>query len=55
MLLRRWPLAAVQQAMREEAAAFAQLLHGPEAREAMAAFIEKRPPDFSKLPHPAAA
>jgi enoyl-CoA hydratase/carnithine racemase len=33
----------------EEAALFAQCLMGAEAREAFTAFLEKRPPDFSKL------
>ncbi|KKW69202.1 enoyl-CoA hydratase [Lampropedia cohaerens] len=33
----------------EEAQAFAELLRGPAAREAVAAFLEKRLPDFSKI------
>ena len=28
---------------------FGSALHSPESREAMLAFIEKRPPDFSKI------
>lgn len=39
----------VQQQMDEEAAAFGGLLHGPAAREAFGAFMEKRKPDFSKV------
>lgn len=35
-------------AMAEENEVFRQRLHSPEAREAFAAFIEKRSPDFSK-------
>jgi enoyl-CoA hydratase/carnithine racemase len=35
--------------IRHEAQVFAELLTSPEAREAFAAFLEKRPPDFSKL------
>ncbi len=44
-LLRR-TRAEVTAVMREEGTAFARLLHGPEAREALAARAEKRPPDF---------
>ena len=33
----------------EEAKLFAECLSGAEAREAFTAFVEKRPPDFSKL------
>src|SRR5260370_18699120 len=36
--------------MAEEATLFKQRLQTPEAREAFAAFAERRPPDFSKLP-----
>jgi enoyl-CoA hydratase/carnithine racemase len=35
--------------MAEEATLFKQRLQTPEAREAFAAFAERRPPDFSKL------
>ncbi|ARN75213.1 enoyl-CoA hydratase [Oceanicoccus sagamiensis] len=41
--------ALVQERMRTEGEAFAQLLRGPEAREAMTAFMERREPDFSKF------
>jgi enoyl-CoA hydratase/carnithine racemase len=54
LLLRRWPRAAVKQAMDAEATEFARLLHGPEAQEAMRAFQEKRPPDFASLSRRAA-
>jgi hypothetical protein len=33
----------------EEARQFAEHLAGPEAREAFAAFLERRPPDFSRV------
>ena len=48
MLLRRWSGAAVGQAMTAESVEFARLMHAPEAREAFAAFAEKRPPDFAR-------
>lgn len=48
-LLRHWQGAAVQDAIMREAAHFGPRLSGAEAREAIAAIIEKRPPDFSKL------
>jgi 1,4-dihydroxy-2-naphthoyl-CoA synthase len=35
--------------MKEEGKAFADLLGSPEAKEAFAAFLEKRKPDFAKL------
>ena len=38
---RRWP---------RKAQLFKERLQTPEAREAFAAFAERRPPDFSKLP-----
>jgi len=37
--------------MQREVAAFNAALAGPEAKEAFAAFLERRPPDFSNLPH----
>jgi enoyl-CoA hydratase/carnithine racemase len=48
-LLRQAEDAAVQDAIRREAAHFGPRLAGGEAREAIAAIIEKRPPDFSKF------
>lgn len=46
-LLRAPVLAAVQAAMQKEEATFAQLLQGPAFGEALAAFLAKRPADFS--------
>jgi enoyl-CoA hydratase/carnithine racemase len=54
-LLRGGQKDAIRRIMREEAAEFARLLHGPEAREALTAFQEKRPADFTRLAAPAAA
>ncbi len=48
-LLRRVQGEAIREAMRAEATEFARLLHGPEAREALTAFQEKRPADFTRL------
>jgi enoyl-CoA hydratase/carnithine racemase len=39
----------IQSAMARETKEFAALLQGPEAREAMTAFMQKRKPDFSKF------
>ena len=47
-LLRR-ASAGVAEIMRIEGAEFARLLHGPEAREALAASAAKRAPDWSRL------
>jgi enoyl-CoA hydratase/carnithine racemase len=55
----RWALMASRRLLRRnhaeigaaielEAEAYRSLLHSPEAREAFAAFLEKRPPDFAK-------
>jgi enoyl-CoA hydratase/carnithine racemase len=41
--------AAVVARMEEEGAVFGRMLHEPAAREALAAFAEKRKPDFSKV------
>lgn len=46
-LMKRWPAAAVQQAMSAEGQVFIQRLHSPEALEAITAFFERRPPDFT--------
>ena len=52
-LLRR-DTAQVMEAMRHEGVEFARLLHGPEAREALAAAGEKRAPDWNRLTRAAA-
>ena len=48
-LLKRWSAATVDEAMPVEAEHFGPMLRQAEALEAMAAFVEKRSPDFSKL------
>jgi enoyl-CoA hydratase/carnithine racemase len=48
-LLKRPVSPAVADAMRRETEQFAALLQGPEAKEAMAAFLQRRKPDFSKF------
>lgn len=45
----RGEVSAISQRIDEEASAFAKRLGAPEAREAFQAFLEKRPPDFSKV------
>ena len=47
-LLRRWTRGRTTDALAEEAEHFRRLLDGPEAREALAAFAERRAPDFSR-------
>lgn len=47
--LMRGDAAATSAAIEEEARIFAERLVSPEAREAFAAFLEKRPPDFQML------
>ena len=41
--------AAIRERMKVEFGHFAERLGSPEAREAMTAFLEKRPPDFTKV------
>jgi enoyl-CoA hydratase/carnithine racemase len=48
-LLRRGQAAAVLETIQHEATHFGPRLAGDEAREAIAAIIEKRPPDYSKF------
>ena len=40
---------SVTERIAEEAAVFARQLHSPELKEAVAAFFDKRPPDFTRL------
>ena len=49
MLLKSGQAEAVKQAMSCEGQQFARLLQGAEAKEAMAAFMERRKPDFSRF------
>jgi enoyl-CoA hydratase/carnithine racemase len=46
-LMRAATAAGISGAMEAEGALFLERLHGPEAREALQAFFEKRKPDFS--------
>lgn len=47
--LMRGDTTSTRSVIEEEARIFAARLSSPEAREAFAAFLEKRPPDFAKL------
>ena len=49
-LLKVWQTAAIREALGREAEAFQIRLRSPENAEAVAAFFEKREPDFSRLP-----
>lgn len=48
-LMKRSHQAAIDRIVVEEAEAFLALMHKPAAKEAFAAFLEKRKPDFSKF------
>jgi enoyl-CoA hydratase/carnithine racemase len=48
-LLKSAPADAIRQAMARELEQFAALLQAGEAKEAMAAFLERRKPDFSRF------
>jgi enoyl-CoA hydratase/carnithine racemase len=48
-LMRRGDADAVEEAIRAESQLFIERLRSPEAREAMAAFLERRPADFSRF------
>lgn len=47
--LMRGDIRDVSRRIEDEVAIFTKALRSPEAREAFQAFVEKRPPDFSKL------
>jgi enoyl-CoA hydratase/carnithine racemase len=48
-LMKQGEAQAIAEAMRRETEQFAALLQGPEAKEAMMAFMQKRKPDFSRF------
>jgi enoyl-CoA hydratase/carnithine racemase len=48
-LMKKGQAALVVQQMADESVVFARMLAEPAAREAFAAFMEKRRPDFSKV------
>jgi len=48
-LLKSGSVSAIADAMAKETEQFAALLQGPEAKEAMAAFMQRRKPDFSQF------
>jgi enoyl-CoA hydratase/carnithine racemase len=48
-LMRQWQLEGIERALAVESGLFAQQLKGPEAQEALKAFMERRKPDFSSF------
>ena len=48
-LLKRRLAPLILNTIHEEVASFSQLLGSPEAKEALSAFVAKRPPDFSRF------
>lgn len=48
-LLKRRVVSLLRHALEEETTSFAKLLDGPEAKEALSAFIAKRRPDFTRF------
>lgn len=48
-LLRRWDRHEVRQAIAAEGEVFVERVGSPEAKEAFQAFLQRRPPDFSKF------
>lgn len=48
-LMRRAWMREIEAALAEESRAFRERLVSPEAKEAFTAFLEKRPPDFSRF------
>jgi enoyl-CoA hydratase/carnithine racemase len=54
-LMKRSSREQIEQAMKVENEEFASRVHSAEAREAFTAFLEKRPPDFTKRKEPATA
>jgi enoyl-CoA hydratase/carnithine racemase len=54
-LMKRSSREQIEQAMKVEGGEFASRVRSPEAREAFAAFVEKRPPNFTRTNESAAA
>ena len=54
-LLKRSSREQIEQAVKAEGEEFSARTRSAEAREAFAAFLEKRPPDFTRIKEPAVA